>query len=82
MSFSKKRPMCTPLDGVGSLTYMAHIFLVKWDTAPAWRHGPGPPTGSGDVWPGDACVRFIWQKIAPVELRTRDLRLALNQCYH
>jgi hypothetical protein len=62
MSFSKKRPKCTTLDGVGSLAYMGHIFLVKWDTAPAWRRGPGPPTGSGDARPGDACAKICLAK--------------------
>jgi hypothetical protein len=54
--------MCTPLDGVGSLAYMARIFLVKWDTAPAWRRGPGPPTESGDARPGDACAKIYLAK--------------------
>jgi hypothetical protein len=34
MSFSKKRPTCTALDGVGSLAYMGSIFFGKVGHSP------------------------------------------------
>jgi hypothetical protein len=66
MGFSTKKPQVYNIDGVGSLAYMGHIFLVKWDTAPAWRRGPGPPTGSGDARPSDACAKiYLAKKLLP-----------------
>ena len=45
MSFSKKRPTCTHhLTAWDPWPTWAAVF---WDTAPAWRRGPDPPTGSG-----------------------------------
>jgi hypothetical protein len=45
MSFSKKRPTCTHhLTAWDPWPTWAAVF---WYTAPAWRRGPGPPTGSG-----------------------------------
>jgi hypothetical protein len=70
MSFSKKTShVYTPLDGVGSLAYMGRGFLVKWDTAPAWRRGPGPPTGSGD-----ACV-YLAKKVLPQSFEPKTYAL-------
>jgi hypothetical protein len=69
MSFSKKRPTCT--HGVGSLAYMGRSFL---------GHSPHLATRTR---PSTKRQLDIWQKKgAPAELRTRDLRLALNRCYH
>jgi hypothetical protein len=72
----------TPLDGVGSLAYMGRSFFL---------HGPQFFSKVGHsprlaTWPRPTNWKrhvFIWQKkLALVELRTRDLRLASNQCYH
>jgi hypothetical protein len=83
MSFSNRCPTCTPLDGVGSLAYMARIFFGKVGHSP--RPGDEAPAHQLEVatlGPAMHVLRFIWQKIAPAELRTSDLRLASNQCYH
>ena len=69
MSFSKKRPTCT--HGVGSLAYMGRSFF-----------GTQPPPGDADPAQYEAAVSYLAKKGAPVELQTRDLRLALNRCYH
>jgi hypothetical protein len=84
MSFSKKNtPRVPHLTAWDPWPAWAAFFLLKWDTTPAWRRGPGPPTGSGNARPGDACAKiYLAKKIAPAELRTRDLYLASNQCYH
>ena len=52
MSFSKKRPTCTTLDGVRSLAYMGRIFFGKVG------HNPRLATRG----PATHVLRFIWQK--------------------
>jgi hypothetical protein len=72
MSFSKKRPTCTHhLTAWDPWPTWAVVF---WDTAPAWRRGPGPEL--------EATVSYLAKKSCVAELRTRDLRLSLNRCYH
>jgi hypothetical protein len=61
MSFSNRCPTCTPLDGVGSLAYMARILFWQSGTQPpAWRCG---------------CSDLFGKKIALAKLRTGDLTL-------
>ena len=79
MSFSNRRPTCTPLDGVESLAYMARSIFGKVGHMPRLATRPWPTNWKcGRAARRRMCSDLFGKKIAPAELRTKDLCLASN----